>query len=129
MRKILLVGSLLIGLAIAAICQTKTTVTTDPVQKAKGLQKQLKLTDDQTKQVATIYKESSEEFEKIKVADKGNTNKIAKDVAPLRDSTIKKIKAILTPEQATKYDKLIKDTGASGGNGWSDGWSPATSAN
>ena len=30
--------------------------TTDPLEKAKGLQKQLKLTDHQTTAIAAIYK-------------------------------------------------------------------------
>ena len=43
-------------------------------------------------------------------------------VRPLREATVKKIKAVLTPAQAVKYDKMVKDT-KGGGNGWSDGWS------
>ncbi|HEX3935645.1 MAG TPA: hypothetical protein VHW43_13250 [Puia sp.] len=97
------------------------------MDKAKGLQKQLKLSDAQTSKVAAIYKESAEKFGKIKTADNGNTNKIAVDVAPLRASTIKKIKGLLTASQATKYDKLVKETTTSAGSGWSDGWSPASS--
>ena len=127
MKKLFLICCLFAGLTAAAYAQK--TAATDPVQKAKGLQKQLSLTDDQTTKVAAIYKESAEKFEKIKVADKGNTNKITADVAPLRAETIKKIKTILTPPQATKYDKLIADTKNSGSNGWSDGWSPASGSN
>jgi periplasmic protein CpxP/Spy len=125
MKRILLICCLFIGFTAAA--QVKST--TDPTDKAKGLQKQLKLTDAQTLKVASIYKESSEKFAKIKAADNGNTNKIAVDVAPLRTATIKKIKALLTPKQATKYDKLVKETTTSAGSGWSDGWSPASSLN
>ncbi|MBS1532505.1 MAG: hypothetical protein JSU01_19535, partial [Bacteroidetes bacterium] len=119
----ILICCLFIG--IAATAQVKSTA--DPEQKAKGLQKQLKLSDAQTVKVAAIYKESVEKFEKIKVADKGNTDKIAKDIAPLRTATIKKIKALLTPAQAVKYDKLVKDSTTAAGSGWSDGWSPSPS--
>ncbi|HVW13022.1 MAG TPA: hypothetical protein VHB54_04320 [Mucilaginibacter sp.] len=123
MKKLLIICSLLIGITAAA--QVKST--TDPAEKAKGLQKQLKLSDAQTTRIAAIYKESSEKFKKIKAADNGNTNKIAVDVAPLRTATIKKIKAVLTPTQAVKYDKLIKQSDTAAGKGWSDGWSPASS--
>jgi hypothetical protein len=126
MKKILMTCCLLIGLTVAAFAQSRHT-TTDPVEKAKGLQKQLKLSDEQTTKVAAIYKESSEQFEKIKKADNGNTDKMMKSIAPLRAATIKKIKGLLTPKQAVKYDALVKDTKASGGNGWSDGWSAASS--
>ena len=75
-------------LGVAATAQVKST--TDPQEKAKGLQKQLKLSDKQTTEVAAIYKSSSEKFEKIKAADKGNTSKIATDIAPLRAETDRK---------------------------------------
>ena len=122
MKNLILICCLFAG--IAATAQVKSI--SDPQEKAKGLQEQLKLTDKQTAEVATIYKESSEKFEKIKAVDKGNTNKIAKDIAPLRAATIKKIKSLLTPAQAAKYDKLVKESTTAAGSGWSDGWSPAS---
>ena len=126
MKKILLICCLFIGITSASFAQA-AKATTDPVEKAKGLQKQLKLTDDQTTKVAAIYKESSEKFEKIKVKEHGNTNKMVVAIAPLRTATIKKIKTVLNPAQKVKYEKLVKDTKNTGGNGWSDGWSPASS--
>lgn len=125
MKNLILICCLFVG--IAATAQVKST--TDPQEKAKGLQKQLKLSDKQSAEVAAVYKESSEKFAKIKAADKGNTDKITKDIAPLRTATIKKIKALLTPAQAAKYDKLVKETTTSAGSGWSEGWSPASSSN
>ena len=126
MKKVLSICCLLIGLTSVNYAQTSHPATADPAEKAKGLQKQLKLSDAQTAKIAAIYKESAEKFEKIKVAEHGNTNKMTEAIKPLRAATIKKIKGILTPAQAVKYDKLIKDTSAGGGNGWSDGWSAAS---
>jgi spermidine/putrescine-binding protein len=128
MKRILLLCCLFIGLTAASYSQTAKKTTTDPVEKAKGLQKELKLTDSQTSKIAAVYKESSEKFDKIKVADNGNTDKMMKDIGPLRTATIKKIKTILTPVQAANYDKLIKENKGGKSNGWSDGWS-ATSEN
>ena len=127
MKKILFICCLLAGISSAAWAQVKST--TDPNEKAKGLQKQLKLTEAQTTKVEAIYKESAEKFEKIKEAKKGNTDKMMADIGPLRKATIKKIKTVLTPKQKAKYDKLINDTHATGGNGWSDGWSATSSTN
>ncbi|WP_259071474.1 Spy/CpxP family protein refolding chaperone [Mucilaginibacter sp. X4EP1] len=122
MKRILLICSLFVGIAVA--CHAQTTSANDPAQKAKGLQKQLKLTDAQTAKVSAIYQESANKFEKIKTQDHGNTDKMLADVGPLRTSTIKKIKAILTPDQAVKYDKLVTDSkNATLNGGWSDGWS------
>jgi protein CpxP len=125
MKRLSFLCCLLVTLAITAPAQIKAPTVTDPVLKAKGLQKQLKLTDEQTKKVAVIYKESSEKFEKIKKAEHGDNDKMMKSIAPLRAATIQKIKAVLTPKQAVKYDAMAKDTKASGGTGWSDGWSAA----
>jgi len=124
MKRVLLICCLLIGATIAGYAQT--TSENNPVEKAKGLQKQLKLSDAQTSKVAAVYKESAEKFDKIKTQDHGNTDKMLADVGPLRTATIKKIKAILTPAQVTKYDKLITDSKNQTLNGgWSDGWSSA----
>ena len=123
MKKLILICSLFLGITAIAHAQAQK-VGTDPVEKAKGLQKQLNLTDKQTEKVTVIYKESVEKFDQIKVKEHGNTNKMLADVAPLRTATIKKIKAVLTPAQAVKYDKLIKESKSGSLNGgWSDGWS------
>ena len=125
MKKLLLICCLFIGITTASRAQAPK-VGADPVEKAKGLQKQLNLSDKQTEKVSAIYKESVEKFDKIKVKEHGNTNKMLADVAPLRVATIKKIKGVLTPAQVVKYDKLIKESKNSSLNGgWSDGWSSA----
>lgn len=131
MKKILLMCCLFIGITAAGFAQTNHSApSADPVKKAKGLQKELKLSDDQTSKVAVIYEQSEREFDKIKVKEHGNTNKMLKDVGPLRTATIRKIKNILTPGQAIKYDKLIKQSKDEGLNGgWSDGWSSTASGN
>ena len=121
MKKILLICCLVIGITAARAQGTHPNVGT-PKEKAKGLQKELKLTYKQTDKIESIYKESSEKFEKIKKEEHGNTDKMVVAVRPLREATVKKIKAVLTPVQAAKYDKLVKET-KGGGNGWSDGWS------
>jgi periplasmic protein CpxP/Spy len=123
MKKILLICCLFIGLTATGYAQTNHPAIGNPEEKAKGLQKELKLTDGQTTKVAAIYKESANKFEKIKAKEHGNTDKMVVAIRPLREATIKKIKGVLTPEQAIKYDKLVKDTKGTGGNGWSDGWS------
>lgn len=127
MKKFLLICCLFIGITAASRAQTKGPGTTDPAEKAKALQKELKLTDAQTAKITSIYQESAQKFDKIKADEHGNTNKMVVAIRPLRTATIKKIKAVLTPHQAVKYDKLVKETRAGGGNGWSDGWSSTAS--
>jgi protein CpxP len=118
MKKLSLICFLVIGVAFAGMAQAPKAD-----QKAKDLQKQIKLTDKQTTQIAAIYKESSAKFEKIKVAEHGNNEKILVAIKPLRAETIKKIKAVLTPAQTIQYDKMLTGKTSSGGIGWGDGWS------
>jgi len=131
MKKLLFVCCLLIGSIAASRAQSNHSGPSgDPVEKAKGLQKQLKLSDGQTSKVAVIYQESAQKFDKIKKQDNANTNKMLKDVGPLRTATIKKIKELLTPSQKAGYDKLLKETqNPSLNGGWSDGWSSTASGN
>lgn len=123
MKKIWQICCLLIGLTSVSYAQVAHPAGPNPEEKAKGLQKQLTLTDDQTTKVAAIYKESTESYEKIKVAEHGSSDKMKKSSLPLRAATIKKIKGVLTPKQAAKFDVLIKQTKKSGGNDWGEGWS------
>lgn len=123
MKKLFLICCMFAGLTTTGFSQPKGGPPSDQVQKAKGLQKELKLSDAQTSKIAAIYKESSQKFDKIKTADNGNTNKMLVDVGPLRKATIKKIKTILTAGQSAKYDALLKENkNASLNGGWSDGW-------
>lgn len=108
MKKILLICCLFIGLTTVVRAQSNHPASTDPAQKAKALQKQLKLTDDQTVKVTAIYEESSQKFDKIKTKEHGDTNKMLADIGPLRTETIGKIKGVLTPNQAVQYDALVK---------------------
>jgi protein CpxP len=129
MKKILSICCLFIGLTAVANAQSNHQGITDPVEKAKALQKQLRLSDDQTSKIAVIYQESEQKFDKIKAADHGNTNKMLNDIGPLRTATIKKVKSVLNHTQTIKYDDLIKQSKGSNGNGWTDGWSSTASNN
>ena len=123
MKKVWQICCLLIGLTAASYAQVSHPEPGNAEEKAKGLQKQLTLTNDQTTKVAAIYKESTEKFEKIKKAEHGDADKMKKPSLSLRAATIKKIKGVLTPNQAVKFDAMIKQTKKDGGIDWSDAWS------
>jgi Spy/CpxP family protein refolding chaperone len=123
MKKIWQICCLLIGLTSVSYAQVSHPAPGYPEERAKGLQKQLTLTDAQTTKVAAVYKESAEKFEKIKKAEHGDSDKIKKQSLSLRTATIKKIKGVLTPNQAVKFDGLVKQTKKSGGIDWVDVWS------
>jgi protein CpxP len=125
MKRIMLMCCLFLGVSIAASAQSRPG-TTDPVEKAKELQQQLKLTDKQTAQIAAIYTDSAEKFDKIKTEQKGNNDKMLVAIRPLRAATVKKLKQCLTTAQVAKYEKMVsgKDKASTG---WSDGWSSTAS--
>ncbi|MBD1383912.1 hypothetical protein IDJ75_01360 [Mucilaginibacter rigui] len=121
MKKLIMLCGLIIGFATAVSAQTASS------EKAKELQKQLKLTDKQTDKISAIYNESSQKFEKIKKDEHGDNAKMMVAIKPLRAETIKKIKAELTPVQKAKYDKLLTNKVKPGGLAWGEGWSSPAS--
>jgi Spy/CpxP family protein refolding chaperone len=79
-------------------------------ERAKGLQKQLNLTDKQTEKIAAINKETLDHCEKMKKVAHGNSNQMSNSIRTLGAATIKKVRSVLTPDQAAKYDVLVKQT-------------------
>ena len=109
MKNLGLICCLLIGFTAANYAHVTHQAVAE-TDRAKGLQKELKLTDEQTAKIASIYKSSAEQCEKIKKAAHGNSNKMSNWIRPLRAATIKKVRSVLTPDQAAKYDVLVKQT-------------------
>ena len=81
-----------------------------PMERAKFWQKQLNLTDEQTEKIAAIDEYTLEQCEKMKKGAHGNSNKMSNSIRSLRAATIKKVRSLLTPSQAAKYDVLVKQT-------------------
>ena len=94
-----------------------------PEEQAKNLQTQLKLTDDQTTKITAIYKDQATKRDSIRTASNGDRQAMMQAMMPLMKSTSDKIKAILTPDQAAAYDKMMQDrmsrmrNGGGGGGG------------
>ena len=94
-----------------------------PEDRAKDLQTQLKLTDDQTTKVTAVYKEQATKMDSVRTAANGDRDAMRSAMMPMRKATNDKIKAILTPEQATAFEKIQKDMmdrmrqGGGGGGG------------
>lgn len=77
----------------------------NPEDRAKQLQTQLKLSDDQTTKVTAIYKTQFTKMDSIRKAG----GDMRSSMRPLMDSTNKQVKAVLTPEQATEFDKAQQE--------------------
>jgi protein CpxP len=121
MRKFLLMCCFLVG--ITAICRAQGGgMRMSPEDRAKQMQTQLKLTDDQTAKITTIFKTQATKMDSIRTATNGDRSAMRTAMGPLRTASNDQIKAILTPDQAAAYQKMMDDMrakmqGGGGGGG------------
>ncbi|MBS1528431.1 MAG: Spy/CpxP family protein refolding chaperone [Bacteroidetes bacterium] len=103
MKKFLLVCCVLLGLTAVSRAQGGG-MRRSPEERAKQLQTQLKLTDDQTAKITAIYQAQS-----VKVDSIRNAGGDFSAMRPLMQATNEKIKAVLTADQAAEYDKMVQE--------------------
>ncbi len=86
----------------------------DPAARATMLQQQLGLTDDVTAKIKDIFTEGTAKM----TALRGNTalsqDDMRTQMMALRSDESTKVKALLTPDQATKYDAMQQRRGGGG---------------
>ena len=122
MKKFLLMCCFLIG--ITAVCRAQGGgMRRSPEERAKQLQTQLNLNDDQTSKITAIYKGQAAKMDSVRTAANGDRQAMMQAMMPMMKDANDKIKALLTPEQATAYDKLLQERmnrmrngGGGGGN-------------
>ena len=110
MKKLLLMCCFLLGISAASYAQGG--MRRSPEERAKELQTQLKLTDDQTTKITAIYKEQATKMDSVR-----NAGGDFSAMRPLMQASNDKIKALLTPEQATAYQKILDERRARMQNG------------
>lgn len=88
-----------------------------PEEQAKQLQTQLKLSDDQTTKITSIMQMQSTKLDSIRTAANGDRDAMRSGMMSVRQAMAPKIKAVLTPEQVTAYDKMQADVRARMQNG------------
>jgi protein CpxP len=80
-----------------------------PEARAKALQTQLSLTDDQTAKITAIYTAQAPKMDSLRTAANGDRDAMMKGMLPLMMATNDKIKAVLTADQAAAFDKMMKE--------------------
>jgi protein CpxP len=121
MRKFLLMCCFLVG--ITAMAHAQGGQRRSPEDQAKALQTSLKLTDDQTTKVTAILKVQATKMDSVRTAANGDRTAMRSAMGPIRTATSDQIKAILTPDQATAYQKFLDEQrarmqqGGGGGGG------------
>lgn len=107
MKKLLLICCFLIG--FTAITRAQGGMRMSAEDRAKQLQTQLKLTDDQTTKITAIYKDQRAKMDSVRTASNGDRDAMRSSMMTMMKTTNDKIKAILTPDQATAYDKIQQE--------------------
>lgn len=123
MKKILLMCCFLMG--ITAICRAQGGgMRRSPEDRAKQLQTDLKLTDDQTAKITAIYKDQATKMDSVRTAANGDRQAMMQAMRPMMQATNDKVKAVLTADQAAAYDKMqqermdrMRQNGGGGGGG------------
>ena len=107
MRKILLMCCFLVG--ITAICRAQGGMRMNPADRAKAMQTQLKLTDDQTAKITAILQTQATKMDSVRTASNGDRDAMRAGMMPIRKTANDQIKALLTPDQAAAYQKMLDD--------------------
>jgi periplasmic protein CpxP/Spy len=121
MRKILLMCCFLLGITAVSRAQGGGQ-RMSPADRAKQMQTQLKLTDDQTAKITVILQAQSTKMDSVRTAANGDRDAMRAGMMPIRTATNTQIKAILTPDQAVAYQKMLDEQrarmqqGGGGGN-------------
>ena len=120
MRKFLLMCCLFLG--IAAVSRAQGGQRMSPEDRAKQMQTNLKLSDDQTAKITAILKVQQTKMDSVRTAANGDRDAMRAGMGPIRTSITAQIKAVLTPDQATAYQKMLDDQrarqqGGGGGGG------------
>ena len=101
-KKILLICLFLVG--ISAVSRAQGGMRMSAADRAKQMQSQLKLTDDQTAKITAIYQSQSAKVDSLRTAGAGR-----EAIRPIMQAGNDKVKALLTPEQAVAFQKMIDE--------------------
>ncbi|OCX53837.1 hypothetical protein BEL04_06005 [Mucilaginibacter sp. PPCGB 2223] len=122
MKKLLMVCCFVVSIVSLSKAQGRQQMA--PADRAKQLQAQLKLTDDQTAKVTAIYVEQAAKRDSLM---KAGADRQA--MRPLMQAANEKIQALLTDDQKAAYKKMQEEMRArmGGGQGGGGGTPPPPS--
>lgn len=117
MKKFVIMCCLFLGIAAASHAQGGGGRRFNPEERAKRMQTQLKLSDEQTTKLTAIYKEQGAKLDSLRTAGGGR-----EQFRPLMEASNVKVKAVLTAEQAAQFEKMQTERRSRNGQG--DGTPP-----
>jgi len=102
MKKIMLICCLLLG--VTAVSRAQGGQRRTPEERAKILQTQLKLSDEQTAKITAIYTAQYARVDSVR-----NAGGDRSAFMPIMRATNEKIKAVLTADQAAAFQKMMDE--------------------
>jgi protein CpxP len=119
MKKLLLLCCIMLGITAVSRAQGGGRPQMSPVDQAAALKTSLALTDDQTAKITVIYTAQAKSRDSLMTAANGDMQSVRPAMTAIRTATTTKIKAVLTPDQATAWQKQMDDARAkrAGGGG------------
>jgi len=117
MKKLLMVCCFVVSIVSLSKAQGRQQMA--PADRAKQLQTQLKLTDDQTAKVTAIYVAQAAKRDSLM---KAGADRQA--MRPLMQASNEKIQALLTDDQKVAYKKMQEEMRARMGGGQGGGGTP-----
>lgn len=126
MKKLLLMLCFVAGITSLSKAQDRGGRRT-PEEQAKNLQTQLKLSDDQTAKITTIMQMQSTKMDSVRTASNGDRQAMRQGMMPIRQAISTKVKAVLTADQVTTYEKMQAEQMnrmRQGGGGMNGGGTP-----
>src|ERR1700685_1311691 len=106
MRKFLLMCCLFLGIAAVSRAQGGGQ-RMSPADRAKQMQTTLGLNDDQTTKITAILQTQQTKMDSVRTAANGDRDAMRAGMTPIRQAITAQIKAVLTPDQATAYQKML----------------------
>lgn len=78
-------------------------------EQANRLKESLELNDDQVAKIKTIYEGQSKRIDSLRTALDGDRSGMREKIMPIMTATNDEIKAILTPDQASTFQKQLDE--------------------
>lgn len=125
MKKLVLMLCFIAGITSLGKAQGGGGQRRSPEEQAKQLQTQLKLSDDQTAKITSIMQMQATKMDSIRTATNGDRQAMTQGRTALMQMITPKVKAVLTADQSSAYDKMQAEMrtrqqnggGYGGGNG------------
>jgi protein CpxP len=110
MKKIMMICLFLLGVSAVSFAQGRQRMST--ADRVKAMKETLKLSDDQVTKITAIYDAQTKSMDSLR-----NAGGDRAAMRPMMQATNDKVKAVLTPEQATAYQKEMDERRARMQNG------------